>query len=175
MTTPDPAYLSCSLAWSLCALVIGYATGFIVGRATQKLEATKEAEVSDTQPTPPPKRDYLAFLDVVQTRGFGAIIFVLAVATMAVAGYTLTKQGDLLDCQTAYNQAYSNALQQRTEAAAADRVATRDMVATIAGIESVPAADRREVYQNALATFLTRTKTADAQRMANPLPSARCS
>ena len=170
MTPTEWADLSCRLAWSLAGFLLGY----LLGRAGREIHEVKEAVVTDTQ-CPTESRRRPGVFGFVQTQWFGAILIILAVATVSVSGYTLNKQGRLLDCQTAYNIAYADALKERTMAAGTDRQATRDMVGTIAGIEAVPAEQRRGVYQSALTKFLTTTANADAQRNRNPLPSARCS
>lgn len=159
------------LAWSAGGFIIGY----FLGKTSREIHEVKEALVTttttDSLAEPRRNKDPLSW---VQSRPFGVFLIVLAVLTVAVSGYTLQKQGEIIDCQTAYNEAYSAALQERTRASKTDRDATREMVRSVVAAAQLPQEERGRASFGALNAFLVASAEADKTREANPLPTTRC-
>lgn len=144
-------YTISSILWALGGLVVG----FLIGRGGQ---TNRSANVA-TETTTHRFRDYLTFDRIV-----GWVIIVMAIVSVATVSYTVTRQNQSVTCQADYNTAFVAALKTRTEAAAADRQAQRDL---LTGMVTA----RDPVTSRALIdAYLRKLDEADNQRDDNPLP-----
>lgn len=99
-------------------------------------------------------------------RILGAALMVLAVASVVTMTVYVQRQGELVRCQTTYNEAFREASLQLRNASQAERDAQRKLLTTPA----TTVAER----QQALRTYLDTLAAADEVRAEHPLPTTPC-
>lgn len=144
-------YTISSILWALGGLVVG----FLIGRGGQ---TNRSANVA-TETTTHRFRDYLTFDRII-----GWVIIVMAIVSVATVSYAVNRQQQAVTCQADYNTAFVAALKTRTEAAAADRQAQRDLLTGMVTARD-PVTSRKLIDQ-----YLHKLDEADNQRDDNPLP-----
>lgn len=156
------SYVISSIVWAVAGLVVG----FYLGRAGRLAQTNPEVPV-EPDPLPPTRRRRLTFEQIL-----GAAVVLLAVVSVVVMAVTLTRQQDAINeqrgavaCQAEFNARFASALRERTEAAASERRAMRNLLDVILN----PAASREE-RAGALTAYRDGLAAADSQRAASPLP-----
>lgn len=172
-------YVVNSLAWALMGLLLGY----LVGRSASHLEEVRSAM---TPPTPPPadpdapepaaRTTWWARFPRAATDGvIGAVVVILAIVSVAVMAVSVSAQQTAIEraersiaCQTRFNEAYSAALTERTEAARVERAAQRDLLVNTRSGDPT-------ALDAAINRYLAQLAEADQRRAANPYPvDANC-
>lgn len=146
-------YAISSILWALCGLVVG----FFLGRSGQAVNRTRGAELSET--TAHRFRDSVAFDRLV-----GWVVIVMAVISVITVSYTVSRTQQVVTCQADYNAAFVLAFDERSQAAAADRQAQRELLTGMVTTRD-PATSRTLID-----TYLRKLDEADNQRDDNPLP-----
>lgn len=161
-------YAISSILWAVGGLVVG----FFLGRSGQVFPVVSPArgtevaakrftdtdgEVTDT--TLQRLGGSLRFDRVV-----GWVIIVMAIISVITVSYTVSRQQQTLTCQADYNAAFVAALDERSEAAAADRQAQRELLTGMVAARD-PATSRTLID-----SYLRKLDAADNQRDRNPLP-----
>lgn len=154
-------YAISSILWALGGLIVG----FLLGRGGQAFPRAGGLELPK-QPAPPTVNRFRTVLTF--DRLVGWVIIVMAVVSVATVSYTVSRQQQLVTCQADYNSAFSAALKERTEAAAADRQAQRDLLTGMVTARD-PATSRALID-----AYLHKLDEADNQRDDNPLPQRTC-
>lgn len=148
-------YTISSILWAMGGLIVG----FLLGRGGQTVRSVEVASDDVTTPAVHRFRDSLTFDRIV-----GWVIIVMAILSVATVSYAVTRQQQAVICQADYNAAFSAALKERNDAAAADRQAIRDL---LTGMVTA----RDPVTSRALIdTYLRKLDEADNKRDDNPLP-----
>lgn len=148
MTT---TYVLSSVLWALGGLVCGYIVGRTVGQA-------KFPDYTEEEPMP-----YRATrMDNI----LGILVITLSVISVVTLAITIGRQEAQVQCQTAFNMQFNEALRDRTEIANNEREGQRNLLAVTLNPASTDAErrDATQKYYNALVT-------ADSQRKDNPLPN----
>lgn len=108
----------------------------------------------------------------------GASLILLAVFSVTTQVVQVTKKDAVLDrqaaaiaCQSEYNIAFSESLNERAQAVIRDRRAIRDLVQTAASVRADPPARARARMDAAFRDFLDATAEADDLRAAAPVPA----
>lgn len=114
--------------------------------------------------TTPLTRAYARADGFVGSRAAGLILIVLALVTSVITIVTATRQHHLAECQAEYNVRFAEALRARQAATDSDRDALDAMIFT------VTTAKDRDTVRNALDTYVSTRRRADAYRAAHPLP-----
>lgn len=144
-------YFVSSLLWTIAGLVVGYTIG-----------------AAGNQPHFVPRETLVARnrADVV----VGFLLIILAVISVATMSVSLNSQARVVECQATFNQAFADALTERTNAAAQERGAQRALLNSMLDPNATGESRRAalETYDRVLAE-------ADANRSENPIPARpRC-
>jgi uncharacterized membrane protein len=136
--------------WGLAGLVVG----FVLGRFSRTAAVTADPDIPKgiAMPARATRADNL----------IGIIVAGLAVISVVVAAFTITRQQNAVECQTTFNLAFTDALTQRTEAATEERAAQRTLLTT----QATTPEERRA----GLDRYLQALDRADNRREENPLP-----
>jgi hypothetical protein len=163
-------YVISSLLWAVGGLVVG----FFLGRSGQvfpiidpkrgpKLPAHQPAsDGSDGAVTD--RRLHRLGGSLRFDRVVGWVIIVMAVISVITVSYAVSRQQQAVTCQADYNAAFVAALNERSDAAAADRQAQRELLTGMV-IARDPATSRTLID-----AYLRKLDDADDQRDENPLP-----
>ena len=143
-------YVLSSALWALGGLVCGYLLGRAVGKA--KFPESLEEEPMPYRAT---RMDNL----------LGILLITLSVISVVTLAITIGRQEAQVQCQTTFNQTFTAALRQRTEAANTEREGQRNLLAVALNPDSSPE-ERRQATQR----YYDALVAADAQRQDNPLP-----
>lgn len=156
------AYFLSSLLWTVAGLIVGYVIGS-AGSAGSPYSAPRGTPVARSR------------TDIV----VGFVLVILAVISVATMSVSVNQQQRVVECQTQFNEAFTGALAERTEAAAQERAANADERAAQRELLDVvldPHADQPtrqaaiEKYRASLAETDETLAEADANRSENPLP-----
>lgn len=101
-------------------------------------------------------------------RWVGWAVIALAIAGMAQTVIVQQQRGEEIACQTEYNQAFTEALTQRSQWTTEDRLALNQ---TLRAILDSPTA---EGTADALRNYLTISQVNAQKRAENPLPTEDC-
>jgi hypothetical protein len=99
----------------------------------------------------------------------GAIIVVLSVVTVILMAIQTSRLNSTTACQAAYNDAYTTALQDRTNAARNERQAQRELLQTLLSGPVTP-----EQGRAAFDRYLKKLDEADVERESAKIPANRC-
>ena len=114
-------------------------------------------------------RLYHFFTTPAFVRAIGVILVALSIASVAVVAFQTSRLSDVTECQAAYNQAYTVAIQARANAARAERAAQRTLWTTFLNA-AIPVEEKRA----ALVRYLKTLDEADHVRETVKLPTRRC-
>jgi hypothetical protein len=104
-------------------------------------------------------------------RWLGVILVALAVLTVFFVSVQTSRLNEVTDCQAEYNDAYTDALRDRTAAAARERKAQRKMLVSFLSAErQLTEAEGRKIFDE----YLTVLDEADRERTQAPIPRNRC-
>lgn len=146
------AYFLSSVLWTLAGLAVGYSIGS-AGNQPQRV-APRENRVARSR------------TDVV----VGVLLLILAVISVSTMSVSLTSQERVVECQARFNEAFSNALRERVDAANQERAAQRQMLSAVLDPNGT-----RETRLAALESYDKSLAEADTNRSENPLPDRpRC-
>ena len=153
-------YLINSLAWSLG----GFALGWVVARTRQDMQVIKEAvvpeEESHPQPRPSSRRQQHGLGSDRSSRWLGGFVAILAIA-VAIQSYLAQRElSEVTECQTEYNQQFSEALRLRTQLATEDRLALQNMLITLYQKRDATQEERAEIF----ARWVRSTQETEEQR-----------
>lgn len=158
-------YTISSILWALGGLVVGFYLGrsgqssTTVNRTGGIAVATDQSETVTVEATVQRFRDTLTFDRIV-----GWVIVVLAVVSVITVSYSVNRQQQSIECQANYNARFVVALNERSDAASADRQAQKDL---LTGMFTA----RDETTRRALVeAYLQKLNDADNKRDDNPLP-----
>lgn len=151
------AYALASVTWGLAGLIVGYLLGR--ARPVNPLE-TSVPPASSAAPERPARRR-LAWLTTDHV--IGVLVVLLAVLSVAFMAVSINRQEEAVACQARFNERFTAALRERSDAAAVERAAQRDLLTSVI----TPGDDHRGAIQR----YLDGLAAADAQRDATPLPA----
>jgi hypothetical protein len=196
MASPDEttAWALTTLAASIGGLIVGY----WLGRMSREVHELREALMAEQDAHHATKARHGNGEPEIDRRsgddrrqhgnGFpnlivGILLVVLSVASISAGALSLARRNAAVDCQQAYNVAFSRALTERAQAAAFDRAAFTLLIRTTAQIQAdaqnVALSDDRAVNAlrarstAALNRYLVTSQKADVARADNPIPNPR--
>jgi len=102
-------------------------------------------------------------------RWLGIILIAMSIASVIVVAVQTQRLSDVTSCQATYNEAYTQALQQRSSAARSERQAQRILLTTLLGHKPTPQ-EARDAFDKYLSTL----DEADRERDAAAIPMRRC-
>lgn len=146
-------YFVSSVLWTMAGLIVGYVIGS-AGSHPQQKAPTRETSVARSR------------TDVV----VGVVLLILAVVSVSTMSVSLSAQERVVECQSRFNEAFSNALRERIDAAKNERGAQRDLISAMLDQNASP-----DTRRQALETYDQKLAEADTNRSENPLPDRpRC-
>lgn len=174
MSTDVLLYAAQSAGW----VTAGFLGGWLAGRAGRDLhtlaEAVETAETGDTTvgedpPSPPPRHRRRPRPEWV----IGVVVLLLAITTVAQGIVESVAARRIVACQTAYVNAFADALDARTQASTDAQDALDQLVTTIGGtFTSPPSPGRGQAVQKAITDYLASRDRVKRQQRAHPYPPA---
>lgn len=150
-------YFLASILWS----VAGFIIGFVAGKLGAKYQLEHHMKNDNN------KSWYVRFLEKVTLQSaFGVVILILIAVGMTSVVQGNARLEQVVKCQTAFNQEYTKGLQARSDAAASEREAQRELLA----VTNDPASNDEQRSQ-AIDNYVVTLNQADQQRRENPIPS----
>lgn len=170
-------YAVSSLVW----ITVGFIVGYLVGS-----HLNGEDTVADARP----RRDWRRWL---RRNLLGVLTLLVVAASTALYAHQAAELSQVTQCQARYNQAVSEALERRSESAAAERSRSQELAKAQQGmwlalLRNAPAQPgqqqdprRRQasiaalnVYLRTLEDYQRASREAGAAREDNPLPALDC-
>lgn len=111
----------------------------------------------------------IRLLKISFDRALGIIIIVLAAVSVTFVAVQTMRLSDVTECQAEYNEAYTEAIKARSEAAREERQAQRVLWTTVLNAE-IPVEQKVAAFQ----VWLKSLDTADRARDRAVLPTRRC-
>lgn len=102
-------------------------------------------------------------------RALGVIIIALSIASVIFVAIQTARLSDVTACQSAYNDAYTKAIQIRSEAARSERQAQRELLLTVLN-PHITVEQKRAAFDR----YLKKLDDADKVRDAAEIPTRRC-
>jgi hypothetical protein len=141
--------------------VAGFVLGVLYARRTQDVHRIANA-VEDSSVVKVPRRRWRPNYQLV-----------LGLAVVLLTTYTTWQTGRLSDCQLAYSNGFSDALDARTQATGEAQQALDELMATVGELMTAGGSPQaREQFRAALDEYLTKRETAKREQAANPFPLA---
>lgn len=158
-------YVAQSAVWGAC----GFVGGFLAGRAAKDVhtlaQTADRGDTVDEQASPPRRRRPRAEWVL------GIVVLLLAILTVAQGIVESTATRRVVQCQTTYSNAFSDALDARTQASTQAQDALDQLVTAIATVNGTPAV-RAAAVQKAISDYLATRAHLKQQQAAHPYPPA---
>jgi hypothetical protein len=161
-------YLVERVPWAVVGLLIGH----LLSRGICDLHAV--AVVVNPEETDMTARPHRPWYRRITSNGvIGAVVFVLAVATV-VQGYVQNEQTQrIAECTRGYSNGFADALDSRSEANAAAQQALDDLMTKVGELSSgVSTPDSRATFRAALNDYLNKRAEAKKKQAEHPFPPA---
>lgn len=153
-------YLMHTAAWSLAGFLLGWLLGHL-GRTVQEI-----GEVVAMTQEPPryvaPRRS-----TVTWERAAGVVLVILAAVTLVTAAASARQLQAVTECQTSYNNALRDLLDQRSAATTRVRTAQREFITAL----SAPGVDTLDDARPALDRYRTAIVADADEREHTPVPA----
>lgn len=102
-------------------------------------------------------------------RALGIIVIALSIVSVSFVAVQTMRLSDVTECQSAYNDAYTTAIQARSEAARDERQAQRVLWTTVLN-QQIPVDQKVAAFH----VWLKSLDTADRARDKAAIPTRRC-
>lgn len=160
-------YLANSAAWSL----VGFVGGWLLATVGRDVKDIREAVMHDEEApvAEPPVHHVEAQVgrSDTATRWLGIVVALLAIVTVAQALYLNRKQAEVVECQTNFNNTFSEVSTLRSKLANEDRLALQNMLLALYRQRGADEARRLETFRE----WVTTVERNEREREANPLPA----
>lgn len=108
-------------------------------------------------------------------RVLGAILVIMALASVVLVAVQTYRLDRVITCQVAYNEAFAASLEMRAAAAAEERQAQRQLLQTLLRFRPTDdSPERAQAREQALSDYIAGLNAADAARQSAPLPDQDC-
>jgi len=160
-------YLVERIPWAVVGLLIGH----LLSRGICDLRVIAVAVNPEDEMAEPPRKPW--HRRVTSNGVIGAVVFVLAVATV-VQGYVASEATRrIAECTKGYSNGFADALDSRSQANAAAQQALDDLMTKVGELSSgVSTPESRAVFRSALNDYLAKRAEAKKQQAENPFPPA---
>lgn len=152
-------------------VAVGLLAGYLFGRGVRDLETIAAAVSPEESSMDKPKR-FRALRKITGMHVLGIVVFVLAVGTV-VQGYVhneYTRQN--AECTRAYANGFADAIEARSQSAAAAQQALDDLMTEVGQLSAGAASpESRERFRTALSDYLAKRQEDKKQRQENPFPA----
>lgn len=164
-------YVVNSLVWSAIGFVGGYVVCFF-GHEIHEIRETVVDRSEQTLPMDRRRSDPLRRRNLV----FGLVLILLAVGSVVATAANNERQDRAVDCQTEYNNTFSQILNARAKAAAQDRKVTQNLLNTVADLTlrqpPPPRAEARRAFRQAIRDYTITVRRNDRFRRHHPIPKS---
>lgn len=102
-------------------------------------------------------------------KALGVILIALSIASVIFVAIQTSRLSNVTECQASYNDAYTHAIQVRSDAARSERQAQRELLLTVLNPQ-IPVEQKRAAFDR----YLKKLDEADSVRDAAEIPTRRC-